>query len=71
MRDRWLRLAESLARGPARNLGRIIRGIVDELTDQAAYRRHLELHGIPHSAAAWRNFQDEHWNAKARRGRCC
>ncbi len=49
----------------------VLRGIVDELTDQNAYRRHLAAHGVADSPEAWRRFQDEHWQAKSRRGRCC
>ncbi len=49
----------------------ILRGILDELSDQSAYRRFLVAHGVQHSPTAWREFQDEHWQAKSRRGRCC
>jgi hypothetical protein len=49
----------------------ILRGILDELSDQNAYRRYLLAHGIEHSPEVWREFQDEHWHAKSRRGRCC
>lgn len=49
----------------------IMRGLVNELTDQSAYQRHLQAHGAVHSPAEWRRFQDECWTAKARRGRCC
>jgi len=41
------------------------------LSDQNAYRRHLAAHGAVHSPEEWRRFQDEHWAAKSRRGRCC
>ncbi|MEO8096715.1 MAG: hypothetical protein ABI811_03375 [Acidobacteriota bacterium] len=54
-----------------RNLAKIVRGILDELADQNAYRRFLDAHGRTHSPEAWRQFQDEHWQAKSRRGRCC
>lgn len=49
----------------------IVRGIVGELSDQNAYMRHLKAHGATHSPDEWRRFQDEHWAAIARRGRCC
>jgi hypothetical protein len=49
----------------------ILRGIVEELTDQRAYRRYLAWHGVEHSGTAWRSFSDERWAAKERRGRCC
>jgi hypothetical protein len=48
-----------------------VAGVIAELADQNAYRRHLAAHGVAHSADEWRRFQDEHWQAKARRGRCC
>lgn len=54
-----------------RKLRAILSGIVDEITDQSAYRRHLAWHGVEHSSAEWRRFCDQHWAAKARRGRCC
>jgi hypothetical protein len=54
-----------------RDLLGILRGVAAELSDQAAYQRHLAAHGAPHSPEEWRRFQDEHWAAKVRRGRCC
>ena len=50
---------------------RIFAGVLDELSDQTAYRRHLATHGTVHSAAEWRRFQDEQWTARSRRARCC
>jgi hypothetical protein len=49
----------------------ILRGILDELTDQTAYRRHLAAHGATHSAKEWRRFSDERYQAKSTRARCC
>lgn len=49
----------------------ILRGILDELSDQNAYRRHLAANGVPHSAEQWRKFSDERWKAKSMRARCC
>jgi len=54
-----------------RRLLEILRGILAELSDQNAYRRYLVAHGVTDSPTAWRAFQDEHWLAKSRRGRCC
>jgi hypothetical protein len=59
LRERWCSLLE------------IVRGVLDELADQNAYRRYLTAHGESASPRAWRQFQDEHWQAKSRRGRCC
>ncbi|MEP7354425.1 MAG: hypothetical protein ABI824_14460 [Acidobacteriota bacterium] len=47
------------------------RGILAELSDQNAYQRYLVAHGQAASPEAWREFQDHHWQAKSRRGRCC
>lgn len=52
-------------------LKKILLGILDEITDQTAYRRHLAAHGAEHSGVEWRRFCDERWKAQARRPRCC
>ena len=49
----------------------ILRGILDELSDQNAYRRHLLAHGAAHSPEEWRRFSDERYQAKSTRARCC
>jgi hypothetical protein len=49
----------------------IVRGVIDELSDKAPYQRHLAAHGATDSPAEWRRFQDEQWQARQRRGRCC
>ena len=54
-----------------RQFWQILRGIVAELSDQNAYARYLSAHGATHSPEEWRRFQDHHWQAKSRRGRCC
>lgn len=54
-----------------KRLFEILRGILDELTDQNAYRRHLTAHGAVHSAEEWRRFSDELYRAKSKRPRCC
>ena len=51
-----------------RALVQIVSGVVAELSDQNAYKRHLAAHGTEHSPDEWRRFQDEHWAAKSRRG---
>jgi hypothetical protein len=68
---RTLRAVSRLISTPLDQALTLLRGIVDELTDQSAYRRFLLAHGVEHSPTAWREFQDEHWQAKSRRGRCC
>jgi hypothetical protein len=54
-----------------RKILNIVRGILAELSDQNAYRRYLVAHALADSPSAWRAFQDQHWVAKSRRGRCC
>jgi len=49
----------------------VVSGIIAELSDQNAYRRHLEAHGTVHSPVEWRRFQDEHSAAHSRQGKCC
>jgi hypothetical protein len=49
----------------------ILRGILDELSDQNAYRRFLAEHGATHSAEEWRKFSDERYREKSTRARCC
>ena len=52
-------------------LVQFLRGVIAELSDQNAYRRHLAAHGAVHSPEQWRRFQDEHAAAQSRRARCC
>lgn len=54
-----------------KTVAQIVSGVVAELSDQNAYRRHLEAHGTVHSPDEWRRFQDEHAAANSRRARCC
>lgn len=54
-----------------RSVLRIVTGVVNEISDQNAYRRHLAAHGTVHSPDEWRRFQDEQSAATARRPRCC
>lgn len=52
-------------------VAQILTGVLDELSDQNAYRRHLAAHGALHSPDAWRRFQDEQACAQSRRPKCC
>jgi hypothetical protein len=54
-----------------RRLGDILLGILNEITDQSAYQRHLASRGVPHSGTEWRKFCDHRWQDKEKRGRCC
>ncbi len=49
----------------------VLKGIVNELTDQSAYRRYLSAHGLNPSPTAWRSFSDQKWDASAKRPKCC
>jgi len=50
---------------------RVLMGLLRELSDEAAYRRHLAAHGLEHSAEAWRQFSSERLRAKFIAPRCC
>jgi hypothetical protein len=54
-----------------RRLGRIVVGLLRELSDETAYRRHLAAHGRPHSGDEWRRFCEERLHAKYTRPKCC
>jgi len=54
-----------------RTAGRILMGILRELSDESAYRRHLSIHGRPHSGEEWRRFSEERLAARFTRPRCC
>ncbi len=49
----------------------MVMALLRELSDESRYQRHLEAHGATHSPQEWRRFCDEHWNATAKRPRCC
>ncbi len=54
-----------------RQFGRLLLGLLRELADESAYRRHLAAHGRMHSAAEWRRFSEERLNARFTRPKCC
>jgi hypothetical protein len=54
-----------------RAVGRILKGILLELSDQRAYQRHLARHGATHSGREWRRFTERRFAAKYSRPRCC
>jgi hypothetical protein len=49
----------------------VLWGILQELSDESAYRRHLEWHGRSHSAEEWRRFSEERLRARYVRPKCC
>jgi hypothetical protein len=54
-----------------RAVGRVLLGILRELSDQNAYARHLAHHGATHSGAEWRRFSEDRFRAKYSRPKCC
>lgn len=57
--------------GGMREFWRIVMGILHELSDETAYRRHLAAHGVAASGVEWRRFSEERLKAKYQRARCC
>ncbi len=51
--------------------GRVLLGLLKELSDEAAYQRHLAAHGLRHSGEEWRRFSRERQNARFLRPKCC
>lgn len=54
-----------------RGLWRVVLGILHELSDESAYRRHLAAHGVAASGAEWRRFSEERLRQEEVRARCC
>jgi hypothetical protein len=48
-----------------------VRGLAKELSDEAAYQRHLARAAAPHSGEEWRKFSDARFRRKYRQGKCC
>jgi hypothetical protein len=54
-----------------RSFGRILLGLLRELSDESAYERYLAAHGSVHSAEEWRHFHETRLHAKYQRAKCC
>jgi len=54
-----------------RTARRIVVGLLRELSDEAAYERHLARRGCSASPAEWRLFSDERQHGKYGRPKCC
>ncbi len=54
-----------------KRFGEILMGLLRELADESAYKRHLAAHGRAHSAEEWRRFSDHRLHAKYIRPKCC
>ena len=50
---------------------RILKGLLDELSDQSAYRRYLTARGTRHCAQEWRRFSDARMKRKYSNAKCC
>ena len=54
-----------------REVWEILKGIVQELSDQSAYQRHLAANGAVHSPQEWRRFSDARMKRKYSNAKCC
>jgi len=54
-----------------RALGKILVGLLRELSDETAYQRHLAAHGQAPSGDEWRRFSEERLRKKYVRPKCC
>jgi hypothetical protein len=54
-----------------KNLWKLFVGLMRELSDENAYRRHLVAGGMEHSPEEWRRFWDARLGAKFTRPKCC
>jgi hypothetical protein len=50
---------------------KFVRGLAKELSDEAAYERHLARAAVSHSPEEWRKFSDARFRRKYRNGKCC
>ena len=50
---------------------RLLRELVRELSDEAAYARHLRACGRTPSAAEWKHFSDARYRRKYQNAKCC
>jgi hypothetical protein len=54
-----------------RRFGALLLAILRELSDENAYRRHLEAQGRAHSPEEWRHFSEHRLRSKYARAKCC
>lgn len=50
---------------------RLLRTLLRELSDESAYARHLQAHGLAASAQEWRRFSDGRYRRKFANAKCC
>ncbi len=49
----------------------LLRDLLRELSDQAAYARHLEKSGRSASSAEWKEFSNRRYRRKYQSAKCC
>ena len=54
-----------------RRFGTLLLGLLRELADENAYRRHLAAHRCAPSGEEWRRFFEKRLRAKYARPKCC
>jgi hypothetical protein len=54
-----------------KQIGRIVLGLLRELSDESAYQRHLAAHRREHSPEEWRRFHEHRLRGKYQRAKCC
>ena len=54
-----------------RKIFELARSLARELSDETAYKRHLQLTGHHHSAVEWRVFSDRRHRRKYQNAKCC
>lgn len=54
-----------------RSLRQNLFALIQELSDESAYARHLARSNVPHSRVEWHRFQKHRLESKFRGGRCC
>ena len=54
-----------------RKFGRIVLGILREIGDESAYKRHLISHNRKHSGEEWRRFSEHRMKEKYANAKCC
>ena len=55
----------------AKKLFALLQVLLRELSDEAAYSRHLRAAGCQHSAAEWKRFTEVRYRQKFQNAKCC
>jgi hypothetical protein len=54
-----------------KSFGSLLLALLRELSDEAAYQRHLAYHGRQHCREEWQRFSDSRLQARFVRPKCC